>query len=281
MRPWSVDKLDLLTKYLEAYSRIMNKQKEEWLQAYHYIDAFAGSGLYPYKIDDDQSDYITGSPLRALGCQPPFDEYWFIDISFSRLSQLRDIVEQQFAHLRDRVHFIQEDANTFLLNITKRTGVAHRFYKRGFVFVDPYGLDVDFKTMVYLGQTRAFDVFVNFSVMGVIRILRRQDPINEQVIDILKKVFGDTRLLTDLYQSQPTLFGDEIIERPSIDPADIIDEYRQRLLEHFDYASKPVIMTNSRNVPIYALFLLSHNETAANIVNDIFKRYERLRRGML
>lgn len=36
---WSEDKLQLLEKYLKAYSDIMNSQKQEWLKAYYYIDA--------------------------------------------------------------------------------------------------------------------------------------------------------------------------------------------------------------------------------------------------
>ncbi len=40
---WSKEKLELLAKYLHAYSVIMAKQRERWLHAYHYVDAFAGA----------------------------------------------------------------------------------------------------------------------------------------------------------------------------------------------------------------------------------------------
>jgi len=43
---WSKDKLELLKKYLLAYSKIMNKQKAKWLKACHYIDAFAEPGMH-------------------------------------------------------------------------------------------------------------------------------------------------------------------------------------------------------------------------------------------
>ena len=45
----------------------------------------------------------------------------------------------------------------------------------------------------------------------------------------------------------------------------------------FGYASMPVVMRNSTNTPLYALFLASGNRTAVEITNDIFKRYDRLR----
>ena len=57
---WSEEKLDLFEKYLRAYAAIMNRQKQRWLKAYHYIDAFAGSGK-PKARDEER--YIDGSPL--------------------------------------------------------------------------------------------------------------------------------------------------------------------------------------------------------------------------
>jgi three-Cys-motif partner protein len=54
----------------------MNNQKKTWLRAYHYIDAFAGSGK---ALAKDAERYIVGSPVRALQCEPPFDGYWFIE----------------------------------------------------------------------------------------------------------------------------------------------------------------------------------------------------------
>ena len=39
---WSVDKLNLLRKYLEAYVTVLRNQS--WCQGYEYIDGFAGTG---------------------------------------------------------------------------------------------------------------------------------------------------------------------------------------------------------------------------------------------
>jgi len=73
--PWSEDKLDLLKKYLNAYTAIMHGQK--WCQrGYHYIDAFAGTGA-PRARDEER--YIDGSPRVALTIQNPFYSYTFIE----------------------------------------------------------------------------------------------------------------------------------------------------------------------------------------------------------
>jgi hypothetical protein len=42
---WSEEKLDLLAKYLKAYSLIMNEQKKNWLRSYYYIRHSAGRSV--------------------------------------------------------------------------------------------------------------------------------------------------------------------------------------------------------------------------------------------
>jgi three-Cys-motif partner protein len=64
---WSEEKLDLLEKYLKAYSVIMNRQKETWLRAYYYIDAFAGS-VRP-KAKDDEQRYSLSTVRIQIECQ--------------------------------------------------------------------------------------------------------------------------------------------------------------------------------------------------------------------
>ncbi len=107
---WSEEKLELLTKYLKAYSDIMNKQKQEWLRAYYYIDAFAGS-VQPKAKDEER--YIDGSPLRALRTQPRFDGYWFIDVSQQRIERLERLREE-FNYYSIRIR--QGDCNEILRN---------------------------------------------------------------------------------------------------------------------------------------------------------------------
>lgn len=89
---WSEEKLDLLAKYLKAYSVIMNDQKGRWLRAYYYIDAFAGS-VRP-RAKEDEKRYINGSPLRALQIEPKFDAYWFVDVSPRRVERVQRLREE-------------------------------------------------------------------------------------------------------------------------------------------------------------------------------------------
>jgi three-Cys-motif partner protein len=283
---WSEDKLELLAKYLDAYSVIMNNQKtpknprkKPWLKAYYYIDAFAGS-VRPTAKEDEQR-YIEGSPLRALRTEPPFDGYWFIDASPQRTERLERLCEE----FTDReIQVLRGNCNEILCNnILPNLSLDKKSPRRAFVFLDPYGLQVDWETIVKLAKTEACDIFINFSVMGVTRLLPKEQEPKTEVVEQLNKVMGSIDWLEKIYQppknTQLTLFDDpgNNASRDKISANRLADLYTGRLKTLFPYVSNPVIMKNSKNAALYALCLASHNKTAIKITNDIFKLYEKLK----
>ncbi|GET37531.1 three-Cys-motif partner protein TcmP [Microseira wollei] len=274
---WSEEKLDLLAKYLKAYSAIMNKQKQSWLKAYYYIDAFAGS-VRPRSKEDEQR-YIDGSPLRALQTEPKFDAYWFIDVSPRRIDRIQGL-RDEFPDCTIEIR--QGNCNEILCNdIIPRITYASK--QRAFVFLDPYGLQVDWETVRKLANTRTCDIFVNFSVMGVTRLLPRDQRPEGEVLEQLNKVMGSTNWLDQIYQPprQLSLFPslEPTLSRETIKAEELASLYAEQLGSLFEYVSKPVLMKNSTNSVLYALCLASHNQTATKITNDIFARYERLRQS--
>lgn len=273
---WSEEKLDLLAKYLKAYSIIMNEQKKSWLRAYYYIDAFAGS-IRPRAKEDEQR-YIDGSPLLALQTEPQFDGYWFIDISPRRVERVERLREQ-FPHCVIEIR--QGNCNQVLCNeIVPR--IPYSSKTRAFVFLDPYGLQIEWDTIRQLANTRTCDIFINFSVMGVTRLLPRDQSPDPEVIEQLNKVMGSTDWINQIYQPpvQLSLFPDQepALSRESIQAEWLASLYTEQLSSLFPYVSRPVLMKNSTNSVLYALCLASHNQTATKITNDIFARYERLRK---
>lgn len=274
---WSEEKLDLLAKYLKAYSVIMSEQKKRWLRAYYYIDAFAGS-VRPRAKEDEQR-YIDGSPLRALQTEPQFDAYWFVDVSPRRVERVQSLRDD----FPDRVIQVwQGNCNSVLCNqIIPQLAYTNR---RAFVFLDPYGLQVNWETVRQLADTGTCDVFINFSVMGVTRLLPREQHPDLDVIDQLSRVMGNTDWITQIYQepqaTQLPLFGEPeeaTSSRDAIQAEWLARLYTEQLSTLFPHVSKPVLMRNSTNSVLYALCLASHNSTAIKITNDIFKRHERLR----
>ncbi len=275
---WSEEKLDLLAKYLKAYSVIMNEQKKSWLRAYYYVDAFAGS-VRPRAKEDEQR-YIDGSPLRALQTEPRFDRYWFVDVSPRRVERVQRLRKE----FPDCVIDVRRgNCNEVLCNeIVPQLPYSSK--QRAFVFLDPYGLQVDWETVRELANTRTCDIFVNFSVMGVTRLLPRDQNPEPEVVEQLSKVMGSTDWISQIYQepesTQLPLFGDP--EEPTVSRDTIKSEwlaglYTEQLRSLFPHVSRPVLMRNSTNSVLYALCLASHNQTATKITNEIFNRYERLR----
>ncbi|RKY62547.1 MAG: hypothetical protein DRP95_01345 [Candidatus Latescibacterota bacterium] len=269
---WSEEKLGLLEEYLRAYVTIMNKQKQRWLRAYHYIDAFAGSGRPKAK---DEERYVAGSPLRALRCEPHFDVYWFIELSPWRIESLQEL-QAQFPDREVRIR--QGDCNTILRQeVISQVTYASR--QRGLVFLDPYGLQVEWATVRALARAKTFDIFVNFPLMAVTRLLKRDEPPKGKVKDRLNKVMGNIEWVGRIYRppEQLSLFGERLMVRDVMRAEWLARIYADQIGTLFSFVSKPVIMVNSKNVPLYALFLASHNKTAVKIMNYIFEKYERLR----
>lgn len=269
---WSEEKLKLLERYLRAYATIMNKQKQKWLRAYHYIDAFAGSGQPKMK---DEERYIAGSPLRALQCQPPFDSYWFIEINPWRVKRLNELQNKFPAR---NIVVRQGDCNEILRQEVVAQ-ITRQSQQRGLVFLDPYGLQVEWATVRALSKAKAFDVFVNFQLMAVTRLLKRDKPPTGRVMELLNRVMGSNDWIQEIYRPEPqlSLFGEQRVIRDVMRAEWLARLYADQVGTLFPFVSKPVIMTNSKNAPLYTLFLASHNQTAVKVMNDIFGRYERLR----
>ncbi|GEM_PF-215701 len=270
--PWSLDKLNMLTEYLQAYARIMQNQKRTWLRQFHYIDAFAGSGFVRRRDEDADRDikqYLEGSALRALRCEPPFDRLWFIERNEIRAQTLYEINEEQRA--QDRVSMLVGDANNRVQQVVSRLNPRN---ERGLVFLDPYGLQIEWETVSALGQAGIFDVFINFSLMGIMRNLTRRSSPSQAFRQTLRKVMQDDSWVDNLYVTQSRLWDDPMMQRGEMASARLAEQYTDLLRTEFKYVSDYMIMKNSTGGAIYALIFASPNETAKNIMNDIIRKYK-------
>src|SRR2546430_2412493 len=107
---WTTAKLDVLAKYLRAYTTALKKQPF----TKGYIDAFAGTGYHTMRGDEpDESSQellfpgpqagerealLDGSATRALKTNPRFDGYVFIERSSARCAAL-EALKTQFPDL--------------------------------------------------------------------------------------------------------------------------------------------------------------------------------------
>ncbi|MBN2139425.1 MAG: three-Cys-motif partner protein TcmP [Desulfovibrionaceae bacterium] len=268
---WSQEKHKLLGKYLKAYCNILNSQKRKRLFCeYWYIDAFAGSVTARRK---DTKAFVDGSPIIALKTEPAFDRYVFIDINNSRIKKRISRLHDDFPEKSDRIHIHRGNCNDILLDITP--SFHKRYKRRGIVFLDPYAPNVRWKTVEALAKVGTLDVFINYPLMGLNRLLPKRTPPSIRNRQIVSDVLGCENWYEEAYgqDSWLRLMGDKrrIIRQVESIPW-LTNFYVERLKYVFPHVSDVRIMYNSKNTPLYALILASHKQVATKIMNDIFKR---------
>jgi three-Cys-motif partner protein len=260
---WSEVKLDIIRKYASAYSTIMKKQKS--IQAYLYVDAFAGAGVH---LKKQTREFVTGSPLNALVISPAFSEYHFIDLDGDKVDKLRLAIGDR----RD-VLFHKGDCNKILL-VDVFPKCRYEDYCRALCLLDPYGLNVNWDVLQRAGEMKSIEVFYNFMIMDAnMNILWRfPDKVQASQVARMDAVWGDHSWREAAYKKTPGLFGE--MEEKATNKA-VIDAFRDRLkkVAGFEYVPEPMPMRNSKGSVIYYLFFASPNRTGGKIVKDIFDNY--------
>ena len=165
-------KLDVVAKYLSAYVTVMKKQDFRLF----YVDGFAGSGASAPKSELQKAedptlfpsgDVLEGSPIRALGVEPPFDHYVFIDKNEENVRALSGLNEQ----FPDRnIEILHGDANERLREFCER--LAREHLDRAVVFLDPFGLSVSWETIELIAETKKVDLWYLVPVDGMSRQIK-------------------------------------------------------------------------------------------------------------
>lgn len=130
---WTEIKLEILQKYLPAYTTILAGQPS---LRFAYVDAFAGSGVHRARRS---GELVSGSPMRALKTVPPFHRQWWIDLDGDKVDQLRALPE---VRARREVEVMAGDANELLLDQVF-PHLRYENYWRALCLLDPYGLHLD------------------------------------------------------------------------------------------------------------------------------------------
>jgi three-Cys-motif partner protein len=165
-------KLDVVAKYLAAYVTVMKKQNFRLF----YVDGFAGSGASAPKSDAQSaedptlfpsSEFLDGSPVRALTVDPPFDHYVLIEKKEENVRSLSGLREQ----FPDRsIETVHGDANDRLIEFCERIA-GHRL-DRAVIFLDPFGLSVRWRTIERIAATKKVDLWYLVPVDGMSRQIK-------------------------------------------------------------------------------------------------------------
>jgi len=262
--PWSEIKLDILRDYAAPYSRILKRNGFR----HGYIDTFSGPGLHVRRAGGEE---VLGSPLVALGVEPPFDEYHFIDLDGEKVDFLRGHVGS-----RPDVTFYKADSNQVMLEL-----ILPRFIyakcTRALCVLDPYALTLDWKVVCAAGSSQAVEVFINFPVMHMNRNCKKEDisDILPGELDAMDRFWGDRSWHPAMFRPsrQGNLFGENELDKT--ENLDLANAYCERLkkIAGFGFVAEPLAMRNSRNAIVYYLIFAGPNKIGWRIVQDIYRKY--------
>lgn len=289
--PWARDKLDILQKYLGAYTTIMKNQS--WLVGFVYIDAFAGPGDHALRNEEDPSEsadqlllepteflssdvgyeqYVLGSPKVALELSNPFTAYVFVEKDRERVEEL---VRLKRIYPDRNIRIRQEDCNQYLLNLLNQKPPIDWRKWRGLIFLDPFGMQVPWETIEAMGKTKAFEIILNFPVgMAIQRLLKKSGQFTAKERQKLDSYFGDPGWYDVIYKTMDGLLGD-VTNKVSDSGRVLVNWYRtHRLQSCFKYVSSARLVRNSRNGHLYYIIHATHNANGNKIANNILEQGE-------
>lgn len=283
---WTEEKLNRLALYLPAYTKIFHVNEAARYLSTHYVDAFAGSGrrtgpaptigstlsLFDETEARNVERFYDGSARVALRVEPPFDNYLFVETNPSFVQELQGL-RHDFPDRAEQIRVVRGEANHVLQQWCRRTNWRSN---RAVVFLDPYGMSVNWQTIETLGATRGVDLWALLPIgQAINRMLPRQGPPTGAWADKLTAFFGTNEWRDRFYRErvQESLFeDDEALEKQATFET-ISDYFTERLEAVFKYVPKrPRMLTNSRNVPIFGLYFATWNEAGNNIASYILGR---------
>ena len=284
---WTDAKLSVLAEYLQAYTTALSRQSF----VTGYIDAFAGTGyrepmrdrdgtdspqglLFPDLATSDTQTLLDGSARIALQINPRFSRYVFIERNAQRCSHLTAL-KHEFPALAKDIQILQGDANTHIKDLCKRSWKTHR----AVLFLDPYGMQVEWQTIEAIARTKAIDLWLLFPLgMGVNRLLPRSGNIPAGWRRRLDLLLGTTDWYDEFYrvQASPDLFVGEQAHVIKATMATIAKYFVKRLKSIFpEVTEEPGILKNSSNNPLYLFCFAAGNprggKIGLKIANDILK----------
>ncbi len=272
-------KLSCLRQYLNAYS-IALKNKGF---ARMYIDAFAGTGsrtetraVLPFMGQGDETTVevtTQGSARIALETDPSFHHVMLVEKDAERAAALRKVL-LEYPNVRAMVR--EDDANAAVQRVCKRYD-WQRERKRGVVFLDPYGMEVTWETVVAIAETEALDCWYFFPLSGLYRNAPKDpDRLDASKVSILNRVFGTASWRDEWYETtahQLDIFGDTVVEeRRSVDVNRIEEWVGNRLRSVFKGGVlKPLRLYHPGGAPMASLFfaISNPNKAAVRLATEI------------
>jgi three-Cys-motif partner protein len=259
-------KLSIVEKYLKFFTTALRGKFEElW-----YIDAFAGTGSRTIRHEERPAGLLDpGEPERverrrgsakiAIDVRPSFDFIVFIESKPSYVAALQELAAN---HPGRRIAVVKDDANDALKSLIAANNWRST---RAVLFLDPYGMELEWSTLEKVAATKAIDVWFLFSLSGLYRQATRQlVNVDSHKRAALTRMFGSDAWEEELY---PKTFREDLFEGLSEQPrqrsADVsgLEAYAQARLETiFGAVLKPLALPLNKKPQRFSLFFCVSND---------------------
>ncbi len=262
---WTEQKLEVLGKYLARYLTALKNKKFHKV----YIDAFAGRGIiHPNEKKgivetefpgfEDQQRFLEGSPIRALKLKEPFDEYIFIEKQKKYCLELEERIKREAPGREGRTKIYNCDANVAIRGLCSEVGWPGNL--RAVMFLDPFGMEVNWETIELIAETKAIDLWCLFPLgVALNRLLKTDGKIQEAARKKIDGVIGTKEWYDKFYkreEREPSLFDSHeqltVIKKETM--SFIGTYFNDRLKTIFaGVFDPPGVLKNSKNNPLYLL----------------------------
>jgi len=271
---WTEVKLEAISAYSKFFTGAIGGRFDLW-----YIDPFAGTGS---RVSEEETGGLfeggpistierqyPGSVARALGIVPPFNHLRFGDTKKSHIKALEELI----ALYPDRdARVIREDANTFVQFM-----FGHPFWSgsqgrgrgsRALVFLDPYGLEVKWRTLEVLAASEKADVWFLANLKAAVQQLSRDHrKLDADKRRALGEYFGTDAWEAEFYREVQDVDGLLGLMEPrkqrDATKREIAAFHRQQLRKLFAYVSEPLPLAVGGMDDYFLLYCMSNNKTPA------------------
>lgn len=267
-------KLEVIERYLAFFTTALRgKFPRLW-----YIDAFAGTGNRTVEhkavaadmlrgAQDQRIEQRRGSATIALETEPHFDRLIFIEKKKKHWQALKDLAAK---HPARRIDVFRGDANAELLELIEGQRWAGT---RAVLFLDPYGMHVDWTTLEAIRRTEAIDVWYLVSLEGLFRQAARDHAkLTDYKRAKVTAMVGCDDWEAEWYPTGPvddlfSLMTGEGLPQGGARRTATIGEmeafFKRRLESLFPKVCKPLRLKNKGGVETFSLFFAASNPDPA------------------
>lgn len=307
---WTQQKLDSLLDYTRAYFKVFKNQS--WAEKIYFdgfagsgeasvIEANQEISLIDFMddIDPEELNVYEGAARQiVLMEENDFQYHILIDKDPENIKTLKSLYLHAPNVGENQVFVRDEDCNEALDFLIKMMKANRR--RRALAFLDPFGMQINWDSIKKLKEVNhpkgGVDLWILVpSGVAINRLLPRsaenRNPANEKRleqylgmgIDEIRKSFYEKGETKREKQGQPSLF--DLVDDPEFNiesealykidkPIEkIMQIYRTQLKTVWKYVTeKPLVLTNSKNAPIFHFVFATNNPTALRIAEHIIKK---------